>query len=331
MKLKSFLIGSTMLAALVIGGCNENDTPVDPTPTPVAPKAVTNLQAVSLSETSVGLRWNAPVDTALTGYDVSWKSSDGTDSNGVNVISATDTTENATGLKVGKTYAFTVKTKRGTTLSTGVSVTWAGAQRFSNDAAAPTTTIRLYEKASSKGSGLTLDPSAGGPKNMSVATPTAPVQLGFIVDTVIVDTVTKAKEEKIVIGAAYSFPEFKNVLLFDSNTYVSNTTWIAMGLNDWFIPQSLDKYIPGNGNFRAFTFDATVTDATGQGFIVRTGATGNYHYARVFVNNIGGKLLQGTFPNRYVELTISYQNTPNVPFAKRGVESPVGVYSRRLY
>lgn len=310
-----------MLAALVIGGCNENDNPIDPTPTPVAPKAITNLQAVSLSETSVGLRWNAPVDTALTGYDVSWESSDGVDSNGVSVISATDTTENATGLTAGKTYTFTVKTKRGTTLSTGVSVTWAGAQRFSNDAAEPTTTIRLYEKASSKGSGLTLDPSAGGPKNMSVATPTGPVQLGFIVDA----------NGKVVIGAAYSFPEFKNVDKFDSNTYVSTQSWVAMGLNDWFIPQSLDKYIPADGNLRAFTFDATVTGATGQGFVVRTGATGNYHYARVFVNNIGGKLLQGTAPNRYVELTISYQNTPNVPFAKRGAESPVGVYSRRLY
>ena len=321
MKLKSFLIGSALLATLVVGGCNENDNPVDPTPDPVAPKAVTNLLAVSLSETSVGLRWNAPVDTALTGYDVSWKSSDGTDSGSVSVAPATDTTENATGLKAGKTYAFTVKTKRGTAASTGVSVTWAGAQRFSNDAATPATTIRLYEKASSNGSGLTLDPSLGGPKNMSVATPSSAVQLGFIVDPA----------GKVVIGAAYSFPEFKNVDKFDSNSYVSSQSWVAMGLNDWFIPQSLDKYIPADGNLRAFTFDATVSGATGQGFVVRTGATGNYHYARVFVNNVGGKLLQGTAPNRYVELTISYQNTPNVPFAKRGAESPVGVYSRRLY
>ena len=90
MKLKSFLIGSTLIAALVIGGCNENDTPTDPTPTGVAPKAVTNLVAVSLSETSVGLRWNSPVDTSLAGYDVSWKSSDGTDSGSVSVAPATD-------------------------------------------------------------------------------------------------------------------------------------------------------------------------------------------------------------------------------------------------
>ena len=321
MILKSFLLGSTLIAALVIGGCNENDTPTDPTPTGVAPKAVTNLVAVSLSETSVGLRWNSPVDTSLAGYDVSWKSSDGTDSGSVSVAPATDTTQDATGLKVGKTYSFTVKTKRGTLLSTGVSVTWAGAQRFSNDAANAATTIRLYEKASSNGSGLTLDPSLGGPRNMSVATPSAAVQLGFIVDPA----------GKVVIGAAYSFPEFKNVDKFDSNTYVSTQSWVANGLSDWFLTQSLDKYIPADGNLRAFTFEATVTGTTGQGFVARTGATGNYHYARIFVNNVGGKLLQGTAPNRYVELTISYQNTPNVFFAKRGAESPVGVYSRRMY
>ncbi|MCC7437641.1 MAG: fibronectin type III domain-containing protein [Armatimonadetes bacterium] len=320
MKLKSFLIGSALLATLVVGGCNENDTPTDPTPDPVAPKAVTNLLAVSLSETSVGLRWNSPVDTALTGYEVSWKSTDGVDSGSATVAPATDTTENAT-VKVGKTYTFTVKTKRGTTLSTGVSVTWAGAQQFSNDAANAATTIRLYEKASSNGSGLTLDPSLGGPRNMSVATPSAAVQLGFIVDPA----------GKVVIGAAYSFPEFKNVDKFDSNTYVSTQSWVANGLSSWFLTQSLDKYIPADGNLRAFTFDATVTGTSGQGFVARTGTTGNYHYARIFVNNVGGKLLQGTAPNRYVELTISYQNTPNVPFAKRGAESPVGVYSRRLY
>lgn len=320
MKLKSFLIGSALLATLVVGGCNENDTPTDPIPDPVAPKAVTNLLAVSLSETSVGLRWNSPVDTALTGYEVSWKSTDGVDSGSVSVAPATDTTENATVAKE-KTYTFTVKTKRGTTLSTGVSVVWAGAQRFSNDAATPATTIRLYEKASSNGSGLTLDPGLGGPRNMSVATPSATVQLGFIVDA----------NGKVVIGAAYSFPEFKNVDKFDSNTYVSTQSWVANSLNDWFITQSLDKYIPADGNLRAFTFDATVTGTTGQGFVARTGATGNYHYARIFVNNVGGKLLQGTAPNRYVELTISYQNMPGVPFAKRGAESPVGVYSRRMY
>jgi len=320
MKLKSLLIGSALLATLVIGGCNENDTPTDPTPTPVAPKAVTNLVAVSLSETSVGLRWNSPVDTALTGYNVSWKSSDGTDSGSVSVAPATDTTENATGLKAGKTYAFTVKTKRGTTLSTGVSVTWAGAQRFTNDAGTPAMTIRMYEFSSSEGSVLTLDPSLGGPKNVKAASSTSAVQLGFVVN----------KDGKIDIGAAYAFTEFKKVDKFDSSTYVSTQSWVAMGLSDWFIPQSLDKYIPTDGNLRGFTFEPTITGATGQGFVVRTGTTGNYHYARVFVNNVGGKLLQGTAPNRYVELTISYQNTPNVPFAKPGVASPVGVYSRRL-
>ncbi|KXK57399.1 MAG: fibronectin type III domain-containing protein [Chlorobi bacterium] len=319
MKLKSFLIGSALLATLVVGGCNENDNPVDPTPDPVAPKAVTNLVAVSLDKSTVGLRWNSPVDTALTGYEVSWKSLDGIDSAS---ITSNDTTETIPNLREGKIYTFTVRTKRGTTLSAAVTRQWAGAQRFSNDAANPAMTIKLYEKASSNGSGLTLDPSLGGPKNVSVAKPTSDVQLGFIVDPA----------GKVVIGAAYSFPEFKNVDKFDSNTYVSTQSWVATGLNDWFITQSLDTYIPNDdGNLRAFTFEATVSGATGQGFVVRTGGKDNYHYARVFVNNVGGKLLQGTAPNRYVELTISYQNTPNVPFAKRGAESPVGVYSRRLY
>jgi len=55
-------------------------------------------------------------------------------------------------------------------------------------------------------------------------------------------------------------------------------------------------------------------------FFART-VEGNF--AKILVKAAGGKLLQGTSPNRYVEMDISYQSAVNVPYAfVRGGNSP---------
>jgi hypothetical protein len=99
--------------------------------------------------------------------------------------------------------------------------------------------------------------------------------------------------------------------------------------------RSLESYINNSGanqgNISVFTFPKTQALGQGQGILVRFGNGAATHYARVLVVNNGGQLLQGTYPNRFVEVVISYQATPSVPYAK-GVpqkDSPIGGYSHR--
>jgi len=52
-----------------------------------------------------------------------------------------------------------------------------------------------------------------------------------------------------------------------------------------------------------------------RGFVIVL-RTQDGNWAKVFVKaDAQGNILRGTAPNRYVELEISYQKTPNVPYA----------------
>jgi hypothetical protein len=94
----------------------------------------------------------------------------------------------------------------------------------------------------------------------------------------------------------------------------------VQSLSSWYLAKPLNELIAADGNIRAFTLTGTqAQSSTGFGFVVRHGASGNYHYARVVVLGGSGGILKGTSPNRYVDMEISYQDTPNLPFAK-----PVG-------
>jgi hypothetical protein len=319
MKLKNLLLSGTIVAllGLMATGCNENPSePTDGTPGPV-----TNLQATSLGSTSVGLSWTAPSGTGLT-YNVSWApaSGGGTDSGSVSGLTSTSHSVTS-GLTAGKPYTFTVRSVRGTTTSSSASITWAGAQRFTDDASNSSITLRLYDSASSNGSGLTIDPAKGGPRNITVSVGSTNVQLAMYAGS---------STTNFIIGPAYAMTEYSNANAFDQNVYISDSTYLATSLNTWFSAKKVGDYISANGNVRAFTLPATVTDTRGHGFYVRTGTAGNYRFARVFIKNVGGKLLQGNPPNRYVEVEISYQTTPNVEYAKRVgmVPSPAGIASQ---
>jgi len=326
MKFKHFLMGAAALAIMSLAtvGCNENPSEPTPTDSTSAPDPVTNVQATSLSSTSVGLKWNKPAanDSGITGYAVSWKVFKGGDS-GSTTVGVTEATINNL-LSTQEYYTFTVKSMRGTKASSGVSVQWAPADRYVNDAATTTTTIRMYELSSQKGSGLVLDPSKGGPKNVSVATyPTlGDIQLAMVLTP---------NGDSVYVGVAYGFPEFQNVDLFDQNVYASDQTNVVSSLDEWYLSKSLDNYIntTPTGNLISFELPTNVVGTSSQGFVVRTGVSGNYHYARVLVKNIGGKFVQGTAPDRYVTLEISYQKTANLPYAKprAGGDSPVGVHA----
>lgn len=323
MKLANLFLSGLVVAAMGFTaiGCNENDPGTGPGDG-TAPSAPSNVQATSLSANSVGLKWTASADTGAITYTVSWAPINSSTSTGSVDVAAGTTTATATNLTAGE-YKFSVVAKRSGLSSTAATVNWAGATRYSNDAGATSTTIKMYETASSKGSGLTLDPSKGGPKNVSVgASNTVPNSVQLAIYT------TSSDPSNFEIGPAYAFPEYKNADKFDQSVYISENSYVAQSLNEWYSTGMIT--VPANGNVRAFKFPVTETGSTGQGFYVRTGAAGDYHYARVFIKKSGGKLLQNDANGRYVELEISYQPTANLAYAKAAgrTPSPIGATSQ---
>jgi hypothetical protein len=265
-----------------------------------------NLGAASLGLAYVRLAWTAPADTGFLTYTVSWMTARGWDRDSIEGVTSTSIPVNVIYIP-GEVYIFSIRTVRGTGISPAVSITWAGARHFITDAANSSTTLRLYEPSSSiGGSGLTIDPDKGGPRNVSVTSGSpGNVQLGLYL---------LPDDSTITIGPAHAIDDFPNADSFDSQVFVSDMFYRPFDLNSWFMPQSLDRYISNNGK-RAFEIPGTVSGPQSIGFIVRTGPAGNYHYARLLIKSVNGKILQGTAPNRYVEVAISYQTTPNVPYA----------------
>jgi hypothetical protein len=169
-------------------------------------------------------------------------------------------------------------------------------------------TLKLYEKAATLGSGLGID---GGPRNISLATGEAgdfsKVQLAMVLN---------ATGNTFDIGPAAAFDEYQHVLDFDQNVYVSDSSFSVNSLSDWYSSKSLEDYIPKPlDNGVGFTFNNA--GATGVMFFVRLGSTAaTAHYARVLVKSNGTDRVQGTAPNRYVEVEISHQAVAGVPYAK---------------
>lgn len=325
MKVANLLLSGLAVAAMAFmaTGCNENT--VDPDPNPGgAPTPASNVQASSIGASQVALSWTASTDTGTITYLVSWAPTTGgvaSDSSSATVTSGT--TYTATGLATNKTYMFYVRASRSGLHSTAATVTWAGAVRYNTEQGS-STTIRMYERASSSGSGLTLDPPTG-PKNVSVGTSnTTPNSVQLAVYT------TDGDPDNFEIGPAYAFTEYRNANKFDQRVFVSTLSYPSTSLSTWYSTSDIQSQIPNDGNIRAFKLP--VAQATnGQGFYVRTGDAGNYHYARVFVKNIGGRLMQGSAPNRYVELEVSYQTNANVAYAKTNSYLTPGNIESKVY
>jgi hypothetical protein len=182
----------------------------------------------------------------------------------------------------------------------------------------------MYETSASRGSGLVLDPIKGGPQPISLNYyESSFVQLALYVTISNVSTFS--------VGPANAFTQiFHPLSPYDHDVFVSSSSIPELNMDAWYSSGPIDQEIPSDGNIRAFDFPDTQIGGYGQGFYVRTGTTGSYRYARVFVKNVGGKLLQGTVPERFIELEISYQQAPNVPYAKPAMRSaPPGIISTR--
>lgn len=323
MKIRHLLASGTavLMLGLLAVGCNENpDGPTNPATAPTAP---TNAQAVSLSATSVSVKWAASTDTGTITYRVRKASTSGADTSTLDNLTGTSATFN--GLTAAE-YTFTIVAVRGGEASSSISVKWAPAERYA------TATLRLYEKRSSNPSGFSIDAEPGGPQSVSLAASRpGKAQLAvYILDS------TSNTTSEVIVGPVYSFPEYAvsgslNLAKIDTAVYISPTDFVVSSLDTWYSKDPIDAVITATSttNTSAYSLTGGNLNAS-RGFFVRTGLAGNYHYARVFIKATGGKVVQGSFPDRYIEVEISYQNTPNLPYAKAGVPAPAGVRAMRL-
>ncbi|MBL0331727.1 MAG: fibronectin type III domain-containing protein [Chlorobiota bacterium] len=301
MKIKNTILSvliTVLASGMFFAACNEN--PIDPG-TSGAPSVPTGLMAVSKSASVVSLKWSSTSDTGVVTYKISWKSA--VDSG---ATTATSTTADATNLKAGE-YVFSVVAVRNGISSSAASIMWAGATRYSNDAGSTGETIKIYEFSSSKGSAITLDPSKQGPKNQStkVTNPKiGDVQFGAYI----------SGTSDFQIGVAKMLSQFQGTSSFDSNVVASDSIYASTGLDSWFMDKDLSKLTYSK---KVYTLNQMQTG--GRVFVVRTGATsGDQHYAKIYVKpDASGNLVQGSAPERYVELVISYQGEKNLPYAKR--------------
>lgn len=268
-----------------------------------------DLQATPLGDGRISLKWGRPADTGSARYIVSW-SAVGTSLSDADTVADLSA---AIGITQPNIYDVTVRALRCTHASAPIAMQVASAARFGNDIAAP---VRVYEPASSLGCGLVLDPARGGPKTVSVKSSNpalGDVQLALYT--------TASDPASFVFGPAAAISEFLNADLFDRNTYVSDSAYFIRSLDAWYLGGTFESRISAVGNVLSYT--VPVASKNSFGFYVRTGTSGNHHYARVAIRSVDSLLLQGTAPDRYVELEISYQTRNELPFAKPAAAGPV--------
>ncbi|MBC8144358.1 MAG: fibronectin type III domain-containing protein [bacterium] len=309
MKVRNLMLTSAFALAGILAACNENPV-VEPGNGP------TNLKASSRSATEVSLTWDA-VSNA-TGYEVSWVAVGATGTGSLSGVSSL--TAVATSLSEGVIYDFTVRATTASGLGDATTIRWAPASRATETSNSGVKLIRMYEYASTSESGLNLNVN-GSPYrvtlNMSRTEPNKAQLAMFVYHKPLTPNVI----DSIIIGPAYGVPEYAasndpTLSRVDTTVVISSTTYPVASLDSWFLTQPLTGMIDANSNTYAYKFTSNST-SSGQGFVVRHGLPGAYHYARVLVKNLSGFLVGGATPNRYVELEISYQKVVNVPYAKR--------------
>ncbi len=320
MKLKQFLFAAVIaaMAGMTVVGCNEND-PNEPDPGTGGVNPVTNLEAVSLDATSVGLRWTASTTTGIDEYRISVKNPAGVEIM-KDTLDAAVTNATIANLTAGTIYTFGVTAVEtdvlsADDLSTEATVMWSPAARINQDSKV-TTSLRVYPRSVvGKGSGIVVE--AAGAYNASVAGSGADIAKIVL----IADVADNGSTFTIGNPKATAFSAFTNFANFRGDVEVSDASAEidpATGLNGWYRSTSLEGLFGAGSGTKSFTFGDKLSSNNGVGFAIRWGAAGAMKYARVYVvPSSTGSLIQ-TDPggDKYVEIRISYQDSPNVPYAK---------------
>ncbi len=300
--LPMFLIA---LFAIILAACSDTTTgPADDTRTPGKPDSA---MATTTNDSTIRLKWKASIDendTAFVGYIVKMTGDDG--STAMDTVAKNYNPLQVTGLDAGVIYTFEISSlfKNGNASASTV-VSWSPAYRFTKSADG-VSSIKLYETTSDLGSGVdAYDSELEGPKTLTVA--------NGEFWTLGLDT----RNDNVIIASpseiSYNYPSTPGY------TEISQNYWDTPSLDVIYDSQALNY---DEGKFSTLSInlnDLTSSLSNNLVLIIRTKESGenNWHYAKVMVKKVNGEWLQGTAPNRYVEVEISYQTKSNVPYAKR--------------
>lgn len=294
MKLIRFFATSFVALALVILVACDPVTPV----TVTVPNAVDSLKATSINAATVRLKWNASSTTNINGYRVSILNT--VSGATIGTVNVAGTTIDVNGLTAGTVYLFRVQTRTADTVSTAREIRWSPAVRVTTMQGGA---IRIYETASGFGSGLRFQ--GGTALNLTVARGN---EWDLGINTRSNDTLLVGTPESLGYTAITNPRRTKSGAALYSN---------VDSLNQVFDTQVQMDAVGG-------TYPIILRNTT-KGFV---GAfqTVEGNFAKVFFKaSATGVILQGTAPNRYVEVEISYQPVANVPYALAPSLNPTAV------
>jgi len=291
--------------ALAFASCDSNTAP-----TLTIPAAPRNIAALSADSTVVRLRWTASTSEAtLAGYRITVTPAGGTAQVlPVNRATSADTstvyTVNVSGLRTGVIYTFSVQARTNDTVSAGANIMWSPALRLRTTNTG--TPIRLYESESSFASAIRFQGGVVAPT--PIANPTEAARADFAIAT---------PRDSVLFGTPsflYSRIVGGRAVQIDATGFYSNVD----SLNQIYETAALPM------NFRVASYGVRLPQQRGLLLYVRT-PEGNF--AKIFMRAVGGSLLQGTSPNRFVELEISYQPTAGTGFTFFAPKNDISVQS----
>lgn len=281
MKLIRLFATSFLALALVILVACDPTSPV----TVTVPNAVDSLKATSVDAATVRLKWNASSTTNINGYRVTILNTVSGATIGTTTVSGT--TIDVNGLTAGTVYLFRVQTRTADTVSASREIRWSPAVRVTTMQGG---VIRIYETASGFGSGLRIQ--GGTALNLTVARGNE-WDLGI-----------QTRTDTMLVGSPVSL----------GYTSITSPRTTRTGDNAYANIDSLNQVFDTQvqmGAQGAFKVAKTVT----KGFVFAF-QTQEGNFAKIFVKaSSAGVILQGTSPNRYIEVEISYQPVANVPYA----------------
>ncbi len=240
-----------------------------------------NIMGLSVDSSTVSLRWSPPAgatDSTLKGYVVVWPA--GSDTLG-STIQAVTITALPQGVTAFRLYSLVVSGE----LSDSAVFRWAPAARFDT----PFVLTEYYDPDPSRIAGFDAGSQTLDPSTM----------------VVVVDTVIQARMDFYLFGQGGQPLEFRSANLFLAywNITLFSTVTTAAG--------SLNTYLPSFPDPTTFILGSVVlADSTIYYARVEGDAPGTFNYARIFV-----RLIPGTYPSRSIEVEVSLQRVPNLPYA----------------
>ncbi len=261
----------------------------DNTPPPAPPSG---LLATATSSTEIRLQWTASPDAGNSNFDKYELAYEPGGSSQPIAIGKEKTSYTVGELTAGTVYTFTLRARTTTgKASSDASISWAPA-RISP-------VIRLYGSKSTMGAGVDFEDNTGQIRVLTIADG-GDWDLAFD-DSEPMQPAIGSPAQTIYVDNSFTFPNgaLARRTYVSTNRYSDITNLEDMGDPSPLFVDKIEQLQIINSN-------------KGFAFVVQT-EEGNY--AKVLVLAKNGKVIQGSGNDTYIEVQISYQPTPNVPYA----------------